>query len=109
MIERVDISPAEFDRRRDRLRSRWSSLIESLKAGAFGDVFSVCLRADENTGLARKLARQSIYAIARHHGIRVKLSSSKLIILVMKNGEMEPDPAGLPTPAPNPLLDAALL
>jgi hypothetical protein len=86
MIERVDITPEEFDRRKDRLRSRWAQLIECLKAGAPGEVFSICLRNEANTGKARQRARQSIYAIARHHGIRIRISSSPLAILVMKCG-----------------------
>jgi hypothetical protein len=82
----------EFDRRRDRLRSRWAQLIENLKLSAPGDVFSICLRDGENTGRARKRARQSIYAIAKHHGIHIRICSTPLAILIMRVEDLEPRP-----------------
>ena len=104
MIPRADITPEEFDRRRDRLRSRWSSLIRSLKAGAVGDVFPIFLRAEENTAKARRLACQSIRAIVRHHRLMdpavydfsVRISCSPLGILVMKCADPEPMMVGSP-------------
>jgi hypothetical protein len=84
MIIRTDITPDEFDRRKDQLRSRWAQLIENLKTGAVGETFAVCLREEENTGSARKRARQSIYAITRHYGFHIKILSTPLAILVMK-------------------------
>jgi hypothetical protein len=84
IIARVDITPAEFDRRKDRLRSRWAPLIDNLKGAFDGEVFSVCLRGEENTGRARHQARQAIYAIARYHQIQIKICSTPLAILVMR-------------------------
>jgi hypothetical protein len=90
MISRVNITREEFDRRRDRLRSRWDTLIKDLKAGKDGDVFMICLRAEENTGTERRRARQSIYAITKFKHFRVSLHSTELGILVMHCGVMEP-------------------
>jgi hypothetical protein len=84
MITRLDITPAEFERRKDRLRSRWTSLIESLRAGEVGDVFPIALRADENNAETRRAACQSIRAIAGHHGFSIRLSYHPTGILVMK-------------------------
>lgn len=96
IVTRLDITPAEFDRRQDRLRSRWAALIENLQAAEDGDTFSICLREEENTGTARKRARQSIYAIARHYGISIRICSTPLAILVMKMAAQTPS---IPPPA----------
>jgi hypothetical protein len=107
MITRLDMTPAEFDRRRDRLRSRWAQLLEALKADPVGAVESICLRGEENTGAARNRARQSIYAITRHHGIRIHFCSTPLALLVLKCGDHDSPNDSCPICHPSPALTHA--
>jgi hypothetical protein len=56
MISRVEMSVEEFNRRRERLRSRWVHLIKVLQEASDGEVWSVCLTDQENTGAGRQRA-----------------------------------------------------
>ena len=84
MITLLDITPEEFEQRKNRPRSRWALLVKNLLAASDGQSFAVCLQEEENTGRGRLRARQSIYAIARYHRIEIKLCSEPLAILVMR-------------------------
>jgi hypothetical protein len=83
MVER-NITAKEFDELKQKPSTRWAELMAKLKGGKDGEVFTVTLAEEECTGPGRERARQSIYALARYYGMKVRFKSEGDKIHVQK-------------------------
>jgi hypothetical protein len=83
------ITANEFERMKSAPRSKWSGCIQKLLRAKDGDVVEEPIAAEDDNSYSRQMARKAIYALARHHGIKVSCLRVDKKFLIKRLGKLE--------------------